>query len=166
MGKRPASQRYHRRPPTLDRGNVLPEHGGFDPAELRLSAGFENFADRGLFGGFDLAIQVEEAPAQPVRQVPPHSGLARAHEAYKVNAGRAFEFEVHAVWLMAAMRPSTSPGNRRMASTSSQPTPGVTTVRASRSTPRRKAVAHSAAVMVNRRVFRIAAGAWPPRACS
>ena len=65
--------------------------------------------------------------------------------------------------LMRAMFNSTMAGKRRIASTKSHPERGVTTVRASRSTPRRMARAHASGVMAKRRACWTFSGDWPAR---
>ena len=100
----------------FDPGHVLADDGGFDAAEFGLAARFEDFGDGDLFGGFDLVIGIEEAPAQAMGQMAADGAFAGSHEADHVDAGRALELEVHAVPLMAAMRDSTTEGKRRMAS--------------------------------------------------
>ena len=45
---------------------------------------------------FDLIVEIGEVPAQPFREQPADGGLAGAHEADQINAGRAFQFQDHA----------------------------------------------------------------------
>src|SRR5450759_4187716 len=90
-------------------------------------------------------------------------GFAGSHEADHVDSRRALQSKVHAVPLMDAMRASTMAGKRRMASTKSHPERGVTTVRASRSTPRRMASAHASGVMAKRRACWTFSGHFPAR---
>src|ERR1035437_8413890 len=143
--------------------NVLADDGGFDAAELGLAARGKEIGDGGLFGGLNLSVGIEKTPAQAMGEMTSDSGFTGSPEADHVESGCALQSEVHAVPLMDAMRASTMAGKRRMASTKSQPERGVTTVRASRSTPRRMASAHCSAVMAKRRAFCTFSGACPAR---
>src|SRR5205823_5744600 len=131
--------------------------------EFLLAAHGENPGDGGLFGGLDFLVGIEKAPAHTMSQVAADGGFARAHESGQVDSRRALQPEVHAVPFSSARRPSTNDGKSRIIRTSSQPARGVTTVRASRSTPMRIAVAHSAAEMAKRRPCSTLSGGFPPR---
>src|SRR5581483_6711717 len=126
----------------------------FDTAEFGLAVAFENLADRTLRRRFDIVVEVGESPAQLIGQHPADGRFARGHEAHHVQARRALQNRDHPAdsvsRLIAAIRLSTNDGSKRSAITKSQPVAGVTTVRALRSTPRRMARAHCAAVMANR----------------
>src|ERR1035438_3940531 len=147
----------------FDGADVLADDHGLDTAEFGFAAGGEDPGDGGMFGSLNLGVGIEEAPAQAMGEMAADGGLAGSHEADDVDSGGALELEVHAVPLMDAMRDSTIEGKRRMASTRSQPERGVTTVRASRSTPRRMASAHCSAVMAKRRAFCTFSGDCPAR---
>src|ERR1035441_600422 len=147
----------------FDGADVLADDHGLDTAEFGFAAGGEDLGDGGMFGSLNLGVGIEEAPAQAMGEMAADGGLAGSHEADDVDSGGALELEVHAVPLMDAMRDSTIEGKRRMASTRSQPERGVTTVRASRSTPRRMASAHCSAVMAKRRAFCTFSGDCPAR---
>src|SRR5262249_42721594 len=151
----------HSRPATFDPRQVLPDNACFNGAELGLAARFEDLGDRHLLGGLDLVVGVVEAPSETMGEMPPHRGFARGHETNHVNAGSAFELEVHAVSFNSAMRDSTIEGKRREAATSNHPDLGVTMVRASRSTPRRMSRAHCSAVIAMRRARCTFSGALP-----
>lgn len=81
----------------LDPVDVLANDAGLDAAELRLAADSKELGNGSLFGGFDLFVGVEEAPAEAVREVAADGGFAGRHEPDEIDAGSALEPEVHAV---------------------------------------------------------------------
>ena len=83
-----AAQGEHRGASALDPADVLADDEALDTAEFGLPASGENLLYRGLLGGFDLRIGIEEVPTQAVRQVAAHRALARPHEADYVDSGR------------------------------------------------------------------------------
>ena len=51
----------------------------------RLAVAGENLWDRPALLAFDLMVAVEQPKAQPVGHRPPDGGLARPHEAHKIE---------------------------------------------------------------------------------
>src|SRR5262249_41570251 len=150
-----------RGPPPLDPEHMLTDDRAFDAAKFGLAARFEELRDRSFLRRLDFRIRIEEVPTHSMRQAAADRRLARCHEADEVESGSAFEPEIHAVSFNSAMRPSTIEGKSRAAATRSHPARGANTVRASRSTPRRIATAHSAAVIAARLARATRGGAWP-----
>ncbi len=60
--------------------------GGLDVAEVSFAVLGEDLGDGAVVAGFDLAVEIEEAPAEAVGEEFAGGGLARAHEAGEHDA--------------------------------------------------------------------------------
>ena len=73
-----AAEREHRRPLVLE----CPDRRlGLEHAKLDLPALLEDLGQRTPRGALELAVEVDEPPAEPLRDLGAERRLARAHEA-------------------------------------------------------------------------------------
>ena len=53
---------------------------------MRFAKAGKNIADRHLFGALDFRVHINEAPAEPNRQLAPDTALARSHKTDQEDA--------------------------------------------------------------------------------
>ena len=70
-GESAAAEREDRGTAAFDPAHVLAQNVAFDLAEVGFAARRKQVGDRDFFGGLDLFVGIEIAPAQPVGQMPP-----------------------------------------------------------------------------------------------
>ena len=84
------------------------EGGGFEAAEVGLAVLCEELGDGGAGAGFEVGVEVEEAPVEAGGEEAAYGGLARSHEAGEDEAAEMRGGEVGAglvVWHVLCLAP-------------------------------------------------------------
>src|ERR1700681_4706351 len=85
LGEGASAQRHHHRPSALNEADPLLDCGSLNAAELLLAARVEDLSNGGALLCFDVLVNIDERPAERVRQSPANGRFSGGHKANQVD---------------------------------------------------------------------------------